>query len=248
MEHSIDKHTLFKSIVLHLLPGILVGAGYYLLVPVAVKFGFPSAMALLATGVLILIPFEFGFLLYQKMKTREKLFNGLIRYLKPIPLWQYFVFVLLIILLTGLLFKAFEFSSELLHDLFRWIPPGMEFSMGFDGEYSHQKLLVTYILFLILIVIIVPVLEEFYFRGYLLPRMPDKLKSWTGLVHSGLFALYHTWTPWMFFVRTVGLLPLVYVVRRKENIILGIIAHCLLNSMDFIIAMNFLMKLKNSGL
>ncbi len=77
MEHSMDKHTLFKSIVLHLLPGILVGAGYYLLVPVAAKFGFPSAMALLATGVLILIPFEFGFLLYQKRKTGEKLFSGL---------------------------------------------------------------------------------------------------------------------------------------------------------------------------
>ena len=205
-------------------------------------------MALMITGVLILMPFEFGFLLYQRKKTGSKLFNGIIRYWKPIPLWQYFVFVPLIFLATGLLFKAFEFSSRLLHNLFQWIPPGMELSMGFEGEYSHTKLLVTYVLFLILIVLIIPVLEEFYFRGYLLPRMPDKFKNWSGLVHSGLFALYHTWTPWMFIVRTVGLLPLIYIVRRKENIILGIIAHCLLNSLDFIIAIGFLMKMGRGGL
>lgn len=248
MENIPDKHTPLRSIVLHLLPGILVGIGYYTLVPIVNKSGFPSMMALMITGVLILMPFEFGFLLYQRKKTGSKLFNGIIRYWKPIPLWQYFVFVPLIFLATGLLFKAFEFSSRLLHNLFQWIPPGMELSMGFEGEYSPSKLLVTYVMFLILIVIIIPVLEEFYFRGYLLPRMPDKFKNWSGLVHSGLFALYHTWTPWMFIVRTVGLLPLIYIVRRKENIILGIIAHCLLNSLDFIIAIGFLMKMGRGGL
>lgn len=75
MEIGTDKHTPFKSVALHLLPGILVGMGYYFLVPVAGKSGFPSVMALLITGILILIPFELGFLLFQRKKTGEKLFS-----------------------------------------------------------------------------------------------------------------------------------------------------------------------------
>jgi membrane protease YdiL (CAAX protease family) len=92
-------------------------------------------------------------------------------------------------------------------------------------------------------VLVLPATEELYFRGYLLPRMPSKLKGWTGIVHSGLFALYHFWAPWLFITRTFGVLPLIYIVRRKENIILGIISHCLLNSMDFFFGVSLIIKM-----
>ena len=77
--------------------------------------------------------------------------------------------------------------------------------------------------------------EELYFRGYLLPRMPlsDTLAP---VLHSALFALYHIWTPWMVVSRTIGVLPLIYVVRSKRNIYVGITAHCLANTLDFLVA------------
>ncbi|HDZ12889.1 MAG TPA: CPBP family intramembrane metalloprotease, partial [Bacteroidetes bacterium] len=70
----------------------------------------------------------------------------------------------------------------------------------------------------------------------------SNLKGWTPLIHSALFSLYHIWTPWMFVARTLGVLPLVYIVKRKRNIYLGIIVHCLLNSVDFIVGVHFILN------
>ncbi|MCJ7821374.1 MAG: CPBP family intramembrane metalloprotease [Bacteroidales bacterium] len=243
MKNEIPEHSLLKSIFLHLLPGLLAGACYFILAPHVKSLGFPSVMAMILSGIIIMIPFELGFLIYQKRLTGQMLFNGVIQYCKKIPTWQYFVLVPAIFLLSGLLFKAFGFTSDFLRPLFDWIPPDFIFDMGLEKDFSKSTLVITYSSFLILVVLVVPTIEEFYFRGFLLPRMPSRLKGWTEIVHSGLFALYHTWTPWMFIIRTVGVLPLIYAVKRKQNIYIGIIAHCLLNSVDFFIGLKFILSL-----
>ena len=38
--------------------------------------------------------------------------------------------------------------------------------------------------------------EELYFRGYLLPRI-SRLGAWAPLVNTVLFSLYHLFTPWL---------------------------------------------------
>lgn len=239
----ISGHSLLKSITLHLLPGLLAGACYFAIVPLVKSNGFPSLMALILAGIFVLIPFEIGFLILQLRATGQNFFNGIIRYLKKVPTWQYFVLIPSIFILTGLLFKALSFTSNFLKTIFSWLPSDMFLNMGLDGDYSKFKLIITYALFLVLIVLILPTIEELYFRGYLLPRMPSRLKGWTEIIHSGFFALYHTWTPWMFIVRTFGVFPMVYAVKRKENIFIGIVAHCLLNSVDFFIGLAFILTL-----
>ncbi|HDZ42292.1 MAG TPA: CPBP family intramembrane metalloprotease [Bacteroidetes bacterium] len=237
------EHSLLKSVVLHLLPGILIGICYFALVPAVKSSGFPPVMALSLAALLILIPFELGFLLHRKRVEGKPFLEGVVRYTKPLKTWQYFVFVFLIVILSGLAFKAFAFTTDFLMPLFRWIPSGSFLDMGLDGEYSKSKLIITYGSFLILLVLVSPAVEEFYFRGYLLPRMPSKMKGWTEIIHSALFALYHTWTPWLFITRTLGVLPLACFVKRKENVYIGIISHCLINSIDFIIGLVFIMNL-----
>lgn len=244
MENNIHKHSYIKSITLHLLPGLLVAFCFFALVPFVKSAGYPSVMALIISGTFVLIPFELGYLFFQKKKTGEEFFKGIIRYVKPLPVWQYFVFVPVIFISAGILFKVFGFTSDLLQVyFFRWISSDFLMNMGIDGNYEKSKLVITYVLFLVMIVIVLPVTEELYFRGYLLPRMPSGLKGCTEIVHSLLFALYHFWTPWMFIVRTFGVLPLIYIVKRKENIRLGIISHCLLNSMDFFVAISYLFRM-----
>ena len=201
-------------------------------------------MALILSGFFILIPFELGFLLYQKRTNELNTLTGLLAYTKNLKYWQYIVYTLAIIILSGIASKVFSFTSDLLNPLLlQIISPEMQLDMGLSDEYLKYKLIITYALFLILIVIVLPIIEELYFRGYLLPRMPSKLKRWTELIHSGLFALYHTWTPSLFITRTIGVLPLIYFVKRKENIYIGIIAHCLINSIDLIIGLVFILKM-----
>ena len=49
-----------------------------------------------------------------------------------------------------------------------------------------------------------PIVEELYFRGYLLPRM-EWMGRWAPLVNVSLFSLYHFWSPWQILGRILGL-------------------------------------------
>ena len=77
--------------------------------------------------------------------------------------------------------------------------------------------------------VFVPVTEELYFRGYLLPRMPTRFGRLKPAAHSLLFAVYHFDTPWMIPVRTLGILPLIYATIRTRSVRPAIVAHCLVN-------------------
>jgi len=237
------NHTLYKSIILHLLPGILTGLAYFLIVPVVSALGYPSVMALMIAGIIALVPFEFGVLYYQKKRTGEHFFNGIIKYCKPMPIWQYFLWIPIIFLSAGIIFTVFNNLNLNINHLFSWIPDKYILENGLTNEYTKQKLIITYSLFFVLIVIVFPVLEELYFRGFLLPRMPVKLGRFTAISHSALFALYHTWTPWLFVTRILAVFPLIYIVKQKENIWVGIISHCILNSIDFIIGIVFIINI-----
>jgi membrane protease YdiL (CAAX protease family) len=120
--------------------------------------------------------------------------------------------------------------------LFFWMP---DLNDGLDGNYSRTILIVTYSMFLIFNVFLAPLVEELYFRGYLLPRMKGRFAT---LFHSFLFAAVHVFTPWMMITRTLGLLPLVFGVKRK-NIYIGIIIHILSNSVGFITGFVFIIKM-----
>ena len=118
---------------------------------------------------------------------------------------------------------------------FAWVPV---LEIGLQAGYSRGVLIVTTLMLAIFGVVIAPTVEEFYFRGYLLPRMGYAGK-WAPLLHTFLFGLYHVWTPWMFLTRTLGMLPITYAVQRK-NLNLAIIVHILVNTLDVITAVVFI--------
>ena len=91
----------------------------------------------------------------------------------------------------------------------------------------------------IFVAVLAPLVEELYFRGYLLPRMKGQLAP---LLHSLLFATIHVFTPWMIITRTLGLLPLIFGVKKK-NIYIGMIVHILSNSVGFITGVIFITKM-----
>jgi membrane protease YdiL (CAAX protease family) len=87
---------------------------------------------------------------------------------------------------------------------------------------------VTLVLFVALNVFAGPMVEELYFRGYLLPRM-SRFGRAAPLLNAVLFSLYHFWAPWQFLSRVAGVTPFAYGVWWKRNVYLGMTIHVLLN-------------------
>ncbi len=236
-QQQIEKHTIVQSIILHLFPGILVGVFYFLIRQPVQNFGYPSSFALIL-AIIVLVPVELGYLLLKgKQATGRYTLDGLISYRTPIPWWQSILGILIVLVLMAAIFTVSKpVDNILIEKLFFWMPT---LDSGLDGSYSKTALIVTYSIFSIFGVIVVPTVEELYFRGYLLPRIPVKHSE---LFHSFLFAAYHVWTPWMFITRTIAMLPLIIAVKKK-NIYIGIVAHILLNSVDVIVGFAFIFSL-----
>jgi membrane protease YdiL (CAAX protease family) len=53
---------------------------------------------------------------------------------------------------------------------------------------------------------------------------------WAPLLNAALFSLYHFWLPAQFFTRLAAVAPLIYAVRWRRNIYLGMAVHVLLNT------------------
>lgn len=240
-EINYRKHTLIETILYHLVPGFLIGAGYFLIVPTIRSAGYPSVMALILTAVFILAPVELGILLWMGRRRNGTLsLDGIVLYRQRLPWWQYLLWVPVIFIASGLIITLLTPLSTVMEGWFSWIPESMRLGMGLSGGFTRSKLIQTYVLHFLFIVLVAPTVEELYFRGFLLPHMPERLGKAGPLVHSLLFALYHVWSPWMFPARTLALLPLIYVVRWKRNVSLGVGAHWLINSIDFVVGVMFI--------
>ncbi len=240
--NQIEEHTILQSIGLHLLPGILGGIIYFSLAGIVQSWGYPSILAVVLAGIFILTPFELGFLYFQSRKKGQKLFGQVIKNLDPLPWKHYLIWVPVIFVGSGAIMALLGPLTTFFAGLFDWLPDYMILDLGLSRDFEIRKLILIYVLFFIFIVLLGPITEEFYFRGYLLSRLPSSLKGWGPIFHSFLFALYHFWTPWFVVTRTFALLPLVYTVKYKKNLLLGAIAHCFLNAIDFVIAFLFIVK------
>jgi membrane protease YdiL (CAAX protease family) len=237
-QDQIEKHSTTQSVILHLLPGFLVGCFFLLARQPVANMGYPSIIALILAYAFILIPVELGFLFYQgKKKTGRFSLQGIISYRNPIPLWQYLVWVFVIFIAVGAIITLLKPLDVFLQErLFFWIP---DINYGLDGYCSRKTLIVTYTMCLIFVAFLAPLVEELYFRGYLLPRMKGKFAP---LLHSFLFAVQHVLEPWMIITRTLGFLPILFGVKKK-NIYIGIIVHILCNTVMLITGIAFIVKM-----
>ena len=243
-ENEVRSHTLVESLVYHLLPGVLIGVVYYLLLPFIRSAGYPSVMALALTAIFVLIPIELGLLLWQGKRRNGKLsLKGIVLYRRRCGWWKSALWILVIFITSGLIMTLLNPVNEFIKGWFYWIPDHLRIEMGLSETFSWGKLIQTYVVHFAFIVILAPAVEELYFRGFLLPRMPKNLNWAAPLLHSFLFAVYHVWSPWMFLARTLALLPLIYIVRWKQNVLLGIGAHWLVNSIDLVMGVMFIIQM-----
>jgi len=196
IENEIRRHTLVETFVYHLLPGALIGAVYYFIVPFIKAAGYPSVMALIFTAIIVLLPVELGTLFWHGKRKNGKLsLKGVVLYCQKLSWGQVALWILVIFVISGSIMTVLNPVSAFIQGWFLWIPDHLQLGMGFSETFSRGKLVQTYALHFVFIVLIAPAIEEIYFRGFLLPRMPEKLDRFAPIFHSLLFALYHVWSP-----------------------------------------------------
>ena len=181
------QHSIGRSIVLHLLPGALMLVFYAIAAPILENLGFPSFMSLLLAIAFVLIPFELGYLFYRgKKRNGTFTLEGIVLYREPMPLWQYTILSILLFLWVGLIMMLVSppVDDFLIENAFSWLPDWF-FLFGFESkleQYTQSALVLTAVLNLVLNGFLGPIVEELYFRGYLLPRI-SRLGAWAPLVN-----------------------------------------------------------------
>jgi len=242
-DFEVVQHSLWQSIVLHLFPGALATGVYVLIAPPLMARGFPALLSLLIAVILIAIGIELGILLYQARKTNGRFsLQGVVPYRESIPLWQYPALIVPLVvwafLVTGLLGPADSLIGE---TVFAWLP-GWYYISNLDqlAQFPRSTLIVVLALRVVLDGTW-PIVEELYFRGYLLPRI-SRFGRWAPLINTVLFSLYHFWTPWQNLSRILFMLPIVYVTWWKRNVLIAIITHCTLNILGGLLTMGLVLS------
>lgn len=231
IDSLIAPHSLGMSLFLHLAPGIANIAATMLGLA---AFWNPSLPPELFIGVLsnvfVLIPVQLGYLYYLAKKRNNSGWSleGVVLYDQPISWSRYFIWVPAILVPTAIIFTAFE-------PITLWLETLVDINILAKYQTSGISEVAGIVLFanIVLTGILVPVTEELYFRGYLLPRMPKRFGRLGPAVHSLLFSIYHFDKPWLIPVRTLGILPLIYTTIHTQNVRPGIVAHCLVNLANF---------------
>lgn len=218
-----------KIVLLHLVPGIMINLGYLMALRINALSHLPRSILLAMAATLFAVVFELGYLLYVSKKETNS-FNvfKVLAYKKILSLKQNIGYTFVLMMIIGILMKLIAPISEQLFDqVFYFINTDYNFVQDMT-VFSKNLVIWTTVVSFLSFTLLVPVIEELYFRGFLLSRM-----KWMGcygvIINSVLFAMYHFWSPWLILARVIALTPLFYIVYKKESMLLGIIVHCLAN-------------------
>lgn len=237
----VEQHSLIKSIALHLIPGILMVSFYIVIGPIIIDFGLPSLFAFIISVVCTSMPFQIIYLLYQgKKKNGVISLEGLFPYREKISKKEFFI-TASILIIWGSIWLGFIpmfWDKLIIKNSFQWLPEWFNITGFMENIHLYSKNILVSVLILgtVFTGIIVPYVEELYFRGYLLPRI-TRYKEGAILINSILFSVYHFHQPWGLLNRVVFLLPMVYVVWTKRNVKIGITVHCIIRAIPMLSAM-----------
>ncbi len=234
------KISILKLVWLHLFPGILITAIYIFITPFVQKQGFPSMIGLMIAFLLVIIPFEFGFVLLQA-KNHEKGWLSSILMAQNISAKKLLLVVLAGILIILIIALSSSFLDQWVKkSFFNWLPNWYLYDTEFTKGYTKKTLMITAFLRLLVDGLIIPYTEEIYFRGYLLPKIKGNNFS-IPMIATLLFALYHFWQPWNYPSLLLISGILVFSAWRFKNYKISLYIHLavnLLGSILFLLMVN----------
>ncbi|MCP2328963.1 membrane protease YdiL (CAAX protease family) [Hamadaea flava] len=224
-----DRHSVALSIALHLVPGALIVAAYlFIAEPLVKAMAYPIFLAWAIALVIVLIPVLFGLLWLGRRRNGRYSLQGVVGYLdKPIPRGKVTAMIAgLMVWMTVVSLALVPLDNVVYETFFTWVPfegAGGSATTYLDG-YSHSMLVITMLVCLPLTGFTLPLIEEFYFRGFLLPRIAH-LRWGAPVLNTVLFSVYHFWAPWTVLSKLIFLFPGIWLVWRKHDIRLSIGMH-----------------------
>ena len=230
--HEPQRLTVPWLIVLHLGPGIGFTALLIWVSQVFVQHGLTAYLAEVLLVPLILTPMLAGIVLLWNARQGEGL--SLIRSLtyrkhgsvRDYVLWP----TLLYLMWVGGSFVTVPLSDALQQLCLAWFPHQLTTEAMFAGlEATPPGLRMPTLLAGVLCSgLVAPLVEEAYFRGFLLPRMRH-LGLAAPALSAFLFGLYHFFSPWSLPVIFLAFLPVAYVVQATGNYRIAVVVHAMLN-------------------
>jgi membrane protease YdiL (CAAX protease family) len=219
-------------IALHLLPGLIFAGFFFVLSRVFIQRGLTGYLALLISIPVCLAPIELGVMILwsARFTGRRSLLEAVV-YRRQGTAAEYMVMPLLLFICWGVL-------SIPMSPIYQYVETHLAIFLpswttqealirGLIGV-SHTQRSITLGLAVILSGFVAPVVEELYFRGFLLPRMEHW--GWVApVVNSLLFAIYHFYFPGNVPGIFVAFLPISYVVMLTKNWRIGAVVHSLIN-------------------
>lgn len=195
----------------------------------------PHILLFCILGTFTLVPMELGVIMSASKKeygaySLKSAFAGQ----EKIAVWKMLVIAFVFFVIAGLLSI---FVAPIENQIFATMRSNVldNLPMGFDWtNYEYMKSfskpirILTCVCYGIFNVLIGPITEELYFRGYLTSHY-KKQSPITPIFITVLFSLYHFWLPFNNGFRIVAFIPVVYVAYKKKNLYISIYFHCLCN-------------------
>jgi membrane protease YdiL (CAAX protease family) len=227
-----QRLTLPWLIVLHLGPGIGFTALLIWVSQVFVQHGLSAYLAEVLLVPVSLAPMLAGIVLLWNARQGEVV--SLVRPLtyrehgsvRDYVLWP----TLLYSMWAGGSFVTVPLADALQELCLGWFPQQLTTEAMFAGlEATPPGLkMPTLIAAVLCSGLVAPLVEEAYFRGFLLPRMRH-LGLAAPALSAFLFGLYHFFSPWSLPVIFLAFLPVAYVVQATGNYRIAVVVHAMLN-------------------
>ena len=195
----------------------------------------PYILLFCILGTVILVPMELGMIISASKKeygtySLKSAFEGQ----EKLALWK---IVLIAFVFFGIAGMLSAFVAPIENQLFAGMRSSVlnNLPIGFDWtNYEYMKSFSKPIRVLTCVyyggfnVLIGPITEELFFRGYLTSHY-KKQNSFTPIIIGVLFSLYHFWLPFNNIFRILAFTPVAYVAYKKKNIYISICFHCICN-------------------
>lgn len=195
----------------------------------------PHILLFCILGTIILVPMELGMIISASKKEYGTCsLKSALEGQEKLALWKIVLIAFVFLGVAGLL-SAFvaplenQFLSKIRATVLNNLPKGFDWTnYEYIKSFSKPTLIFTCVYYCIFNVLIGPIIEELFFRGYLTSHY-KKQGVLTPILIAVLFSLYHFWLPFHNIFRILAFAPVAYVAYKKKNIYISIWFHCMCN-------------------